>query len=148
MYKVVEDTRQESLTRGQFFGRAVITDVVDLHQISEEIEANVSVKKSDVFGVLIELVNVMTRNLQSGHRVKLNGFGSFKVGLKTKGALKREDFTAAKNIVGSRVNFQPETHWTAAGGNRRIRTFLEGITVKPYERNKPADEQPDGQQQG
>ena len=146
MYEIVEDKREKSTTKGQFFGRAVITDVVDLDQISKEIESNVSVKQSDVYGVLIELVNVMTRHLQSGHRVKLNNFGSFKVGLKTKMAQKREDFTPAKNIVGSRVNFLPEVHWTAADGNKRIRTFLSGLAVRPYERKKEGDDA-DGEQQ-
>jgi hypothetical protein len=33
-------------------------------------------------------------------------------------------------VVGSRVNFQPETHWTAADGGRRRKVFLEGLTVE------------------
>lgn len=146
MYEVVEDMRKNSKTKGQFCGRAVITDTVDLDQISREIESNVSVKQSDVYGVLIELVNVMTRHLQNGHRVKLDRFGSFKVGLKTKYAAKREDFTASKNIVGSRLNFQPEVHWSAADGGKHVRAFLSGLAVRPYERKKASEEQDPAQQ--
>ena len=44
LYRVYEDTREESLTHGQFFGRAVHTGTVELEQLGAEIEENVSVK--------------------------------------------------------------------------------------------------------
>ena len=128
LYKVYEDTRQESLTHGQFFARAIHTQAVELEQMAHEIEENVSVKYSDVSAVLIELINVMNRHLNASERVVLNGFGSFKIGLKTKGALRKEDFTASKNIVGSRLNFCPE--WKVSKEGRRIRKFLSDVTVR------------------
>ena len=131
LYKVVEDTRDGSLTQGQFFGRAVHTQTFGTKQIAEEIQENVSVKYSDVSAVLIELINVMNRHLNASERVVLDGFGSFKIGLKTKGALRKEDFSASKNIVGSRLNFCPEWHVNKEG--RRIKAFLEGVTVKSAE---------------
>ena len=128
LYKVYQDTRDGSITQGQFFARAIHTNVVDTKQIANEIQENVSVKYSDVSAVLIELINVMTRHLQASERVQLDGLGSFKIGLKTKGALREEDFTASKNIVGSRLNFCPEWHVSKEG--RRIKAFLDGVTVK------------------
>ena len=38
LYKVVEDTRDGSLTQGQFFGRAVHTQTFGTKQIAEEIQ--------------------------------------------------------------------------------------------------------------
>ena len=73
--------------------------------------------------------------MRNGDRVVLDGFGSFKVGLKTKPADSVEKFNVAKNIVGTRINFQPETHWKA-GDIGRTRAFLTGIDFKPYEVKK------------
>ena len=61
---------------------------------------------------------------------KVTPVSLFKIGLATKPADTAKDFSAAKHVVGSRVNFQPETHWTAADGGRRRRVFLEGLTVE------------------
>ena len=129
IYRTYQDNRQESLTQGQWFARAVYTGTINLEQIGEEIQENVSVKYSDVMGVLIELINVMNRHLNASEVVKLNGFGSFKIGLKTKGALREEDFSASKNIVGARVNFLPFYTVDGASGKHNTR-FLSNVSVK------------------
>ena len=143
LYRTYQDNRDGSITQGQWFGRAVHTGTVELEQLGAEIEENVSVKYSDVMGVLIELVNVMNKHLNASQRVKLNGFGSFKIGLQTKGALREEDFTATKNIVGSRVNFQPE-YKVETGTGHRIKKFLSDVTVKNVKDllPKPEDDEP------
>ena len=123
-YRLYQDNRAESKNRGKWYARAIYPKTPQM------IQDNVSVKKSDVIAVLDELVNVMKLWLQESYRVSLDGFGSFKIGLATKPADTAKDFSAAKHVVGSRVNFQPETHWTAADGGRRRRVFLEGLTVE------------------
>ena len=145
LFKILQDTRQESLTHGQWFARAVHTQTFGTKQIADEIQENVSVKYSDVSAVLIELINVMNRHLNQSERVVLDGFGSFKIGLKTKGALRKEDFSASKNIVGSRLNFCPE--WRVNKEGRRIKAFLDGVTVKNAEevingKKKPEEQEP------
>ena len=105
-----------------------------------EIEENVSVKYSDVAAVLIELVNVMNKHLNASRRVKLDGFGAFKIGLKTKGALREEDFSATKNIVGSRVLFQPE-YTVDVATQKRNRQFLSNVTVRNVKDLLPKEEE-------
>ena len=102
LYRVYKDNRENSLTSGQYFARAIHTDTIGLKEMAMEIEENVSVKYSDVAAVLIELVNVMNRHLNASRRVKLDGFGAFKIGLKTKGALRE------------RTSRPPRTSWAAA----------------------------------
>ena len=131
LYRVYKDNRENSLTSGQYFARAIHTDTIGLKEMAMEIEENVSVKYSDVSAVLIELVNVMNRHLNASRRVKLDGFGAFKIGLKTKGALREEDFSATKNIVGSRLNFCPE--WKVTKEGHRIRKFLNDVSVRNIE---------------
>ena len=134
-YRLYQDNRKESKNKGMWYARAVVLNTVDLDDLSAEIEENVSVKASDVYGVLLELVRTMTRHLQAGDRVKLNKFGSFKIGLKTKPAESAKEFSASKHVVGSRLNFQPETHWSAANGKKRPRVFLDGLKVQELAKN-------------
>ena len=147
LYRVYKDNRENSLTSGQYFARAIHTDTVALKQMALEIEENVSVKYSDVSAVLIELVNVMNRHLNASRRVKLDGFGSFKIGLKTKGALREEDFTATKNIVGSKLLFQPD-YTVDVATQKRTRQFLNNVTVKNVKDLLPKEEDNGQQQQG
>lgn len=130
LYRVVKDTRSGGT--GFYYGRAVQLNTVNLDSLSAIIQRNCSMKKSDVLAVLTELVEVMQDQLQNSMTVKLDGFGSFKIGLRTKGAEKEEDFTATANIIGSRVNFLPEGHKDTSTG-KVTRTFLSGISFQKYE---------------
>ena len=128
-YELYQDNRSKSENFGKWYARAQVSDVVGLEEISQEIQDNTSAKQADVYAVLKELVNVIGRHLRNGDRVVLEGFGSFKVGLKTKPANSAKDFKAATNIVGARVNFLPETHWSATDKTRR-KQLLQGLEVK------------------
>ena len=103
-YRLYQDNRAESKNRGKWYARAIYPKTPkSTKDLAQMIQDNVSVKRADVIAVLDELVNP---------------------------ADTAKDFSAAKHVVGSRVNFQPETHWTAADGGRRRRVFLEGLTVE------------------
>ena len=135
-YKLYQDNRAESKNRGKWYARAIYPKTPkNTKDLAQMIQDNVSVKRADVIAVLDELVNVMKLWLQESYRVSLDGLGSFKIGLKTKPADTAKDFSAAKHVVGSRVNFQPETHWSAADGNRRRKVFLEGLSVEETPEN-------------
>lgn len=128
-YKLYQDKRKNSLHPGAWYAKAVSFGTVDLDTLSQEIQDNTSAKRADVYAVLTELVNVMGNHLRNGDRVVLNGFGAFKVGLKSLGADTPEKFSPAQHIVGARVNFQPETHWSATDKTRR-KVFLQGLEVR------------------
>ena len=51
LYRVYKDNRENSLTSGQYFARAIHTDTIGLKEMAMEIEENVSVKYSDVAAV-------------------------------------------------------------------------------------------------
>lgn len=129
MYKLYQEMKEASKFKGKWYARAVMTDVVDTDMLADRIQRNCSMKRSDVRAVLTELVEVMSDELQASHRVRLDGFGSFKIGLATKPADTAKDFSAAANIVGMRVNFMPETHISRAN-RTRSKMFITGATVK------------------
>ena len=135
-YKLFQDNRAESKNRGKWYARAIYPKTPKTTKdLAQMIQDNVSVKRADVIAVLDELVNVMKLWLQESYRVSLDGLGSFKIGLKTKPAESAKEFSASKHVVGSRLNFQPETHWSAANGKKRTRVFLDGLKVQELAKN-------------
>ena len=83
-YTLYQDNREKSLTRGKWYARAKSLGYWDLDKLADHIQDNVSAKKSDVIAVLKELVVVMAEAFDSGYGVSLDGFGKFKIGLRTK----------------------------------------------------------------
>lgn len=133
LYKLYQNNRKNSSTRGQWYARATMTNDVTLEKLASIIQRNCSMKKSDVLAVLTELVEVMQDELQASHRVKLDGFGAFKIGIQSKASDTVKDFNAAKHVKGLRVIFQPETKISA--DKTRTRTFLTGCTVQEAPKN-------------
>ena len=138
-YKLSQDKRLTSSTRGKWFGRSVVTNVVDTNALAEIMQRNCTVKKSDILAVLAELVETMTDQLQQSARVKLNGFGSFKIGIKGTGSATVKDYSVLKNVKGLRVNFQPERSTDSNGA--RSKKFLDGATVTEAPKNAVVEEE-------
>ena len=130
-YKLYQDNRENSKNRGKWYARTVMTDTVNLKQMSERIQRNCSMKASDVNAVLIELVEVIKDELQASKRVVIDGFGSFRIGLRTTAADKAKDFSVAKNIKGAKVNFLPSEEVNSADG-KRVKSLLAGLKISEY----------------
>ena len=133
LYKIVRDNRKNS--GNLYYGRAVQIQTIDTDGLADIIQRNCTVKKSDVLAVINELVEVMTDQLQNSVTVKLDGFGSFKIGLKTVGADKPENFSISRNVAGLRVNFMSQGKKSQAT-NKIERTFLQGATLQRYDPSK------------
>jgi predicted histone-like DNA-binding protein len=112
---------------------------IDTRKLAEIIQRNCTVKKSDVLAVLDELVETMRDQLQDSKRVKLDGFGSFKIGLKSKGARTARSFTVADHIEGMHIVFSPENTKDSAGN--RTKQFLQGVKVEELPENKVEKEE-------
>ena len=142
-YKLYQDNRAESKNRGKWYARAVYNSrPKTLKQMAMEIQENVSVKKSDVLAVLDEMVVVLKKWMQDSNRVKIDGFGSFKIGLNSKGARTAKSFTVADHIEGMHVVFTPERTHDAAGN--RVKQFLQGVKCEELPENKVEKEEESG----
>ena len=128
-YRITQDNRKNSTHKGEYYGRAVYVGTVDEYDLAKAIEAKCTVHRADVVAVIIALIDEMTRALQSSQRVKLSGFGTFKMGMSTRPAKTIEKFTA-DNIRKLRVLFQPETKIAQDGS--RTRTMITGARVKEW----------------
>lgn len=138
-YKLYKANRKDKFN-GKWYARAQHNGTVGTSQLAEIIQQNCTVKKSDVVAVLTELVEVMTTQLQNSQRVKLDGFGSFKIGMATTPADSAKLFSVSKNVKSVHVLFQPEVKISADGS--RTRTFLSGLKLveaQEYDVDKETD---------
>ena len=136
---VYQDKRKNS--NHLFYGRAYHLNIIDLMALAERIQANCTVKKSDVVAVLTELVEVMNYELANSNKILLDGFGYFSIGCKTSGALTQKEWTIQDNLKGFRVNFLPTSKRT--NGKVTSKTFISGLkaTVIDLNETKKKDEE-------
>ena len=102
-FRLHQDQSVGTKKSGKWYARAVPMATINTRQLAEIIQRNCTVKKSDVLAVLDELVETMREQMQDSKRVKLDGFGSFKIGLNSKGARTAKSFTVADHIEGMHV---------------------------------------------
>ena len=119
---------------GKWYARMVPTGMINTRQLAEIMQRNCTVKKADILAVLDELVETMRDQMQDSKRVKLDGFGSFKIGVSCKGARSAKAFTVTDNIKGLHVVFTPERNTDSAGN--RTKQFLQGATCMELPENK------------
>ena len=131
-YVLRQEKREESKEFGKWYARAVHHSEMSTDELAQVIQRNVSAKRADVLAVLSELSEVMSDAIQSGRIVVLDGIGRFKAGIATKPASTAKTFSAAKNIVGARINFQPEVKKVE---NKFIKKMLEGIQYAETAKN-------------
>lgn len=109
-----KDLRRDS--NNLWYYRAVHPQTIDLRALAKRIQANVSVKESDVYAVLIELVEVMRYELSNGNKLLLDRLGYFYPSVKSVGSIEEEDLDMAQNIQGGRVKFLEQRTVDAATG--------------------------------
>lgn len=129
LYKLYQDNRKNGTQR--FYARAVQLNIVDTKKLASLIEEKCTLTHADIVACISALVSEMRRELQNSNIVKLDGFGSFRVGIKSTGADDPKLFNANENIQGMKVNFLPAG--TKSVDGKLTRSFLAGATVKKYE---------------
>ena len=140
-YRLHQDQSTGTKRSGKWYARAVPTDVINTRQLAEIVQRNCTVKKSDVMAVLEELVEVMKDQMQDSKRVKLDGFGSFKIGIESKGAQTAAKYSVSEHVKGLHVVFMPE-RTTDSGGNKS-KQFLQGCRVEELPLNTVEKEEPE-----
>ena len=75
------------------------------------------------------MVEVITDALQNSQRVKIDGFGTFKIGISTRGVENIGDFSMSEHLKGARVMFAPETK-VDGGSRKHVKAMLVGLSFK------------------
>ena len=126
-FKIYQSNRKGG-TNGKFYARAAHRETINTKDFAEVMQNNSTVKRSDIVAVLTELSEVLRQELQRSNKVHIDGIGTFKVGIRSKGAKTAKEFNATDNIVGSHILFMPETTIDANGN--RVKALLAGLKVK------------------
>ena len=110
-----QNKNSQSPAYGKYYATAVYdTNFIGTEELSEFIQRQASVKKSDIKAVLQELGEAFKHFFELGQKIKLDGIGIFKVGFSSIGVVKLED-CGAQTITTRRVLFQPETTRVVVG---------------------------------
>jgi len=135
LYRLGQNKMRKSAAYGKWFAQAVMTGTVDTDELADIMQRNCTVKKADIVAVITELIETMQDQLQNSKRVKLKGFGAFKIGIENApgGAATAADFSASRNIKGLHVLFQPEVKTDSTGLRRK--TFISGCSVQESPKN-------------
>ena len=110
-----QNKNSHSEAYGKYYASAVYdNNFVGTEELSDFIQRQASVKKSDIKAVLQELGEAFKHFFEMGQKIKLDGIGIFKVGFSSIGVNKLED-CGAQTITTRRVLFQPETTRVVVG---------------------------------
>lgn len=139
-YRLSQVTSPKQKGYGKWYPRAVMTSTVDTDALATIMQRNCTVKKSDILAVISELIETMQDQLQDSKRVKLNGFGTFKISMSSTGAETASEFEARKHIKGLHVLFMPEVKTDSEG--QRQKTFITGCSVLEAPKNDVTTSKP------
>lgn len=85
LYKPFQSVLKDKNGKQLFYPRVIRTGNVTTSQISKEIAAYSSLSPGDVKNTLDNLVTVVSQHLQSSESVTLDGFGTFRLVMKSSG---------------------------------------------------------------
>ncbi|MBQ7425725.1 MAG: DNA-binding protein [Prevotella sp.] len=100
-YRKYKNTNTASKPYGQWYGRAVtMGKTVTLEDLAEHMaQHNTPYSEGVIKGVLTDMVNCIRELVLEGKSVKIPNLCIFSAGIKTTGANKAEDFSAATNVL-------------------------------------------------
>jgi len=98
--------RSKSL-HGKWRARVQKGEEVHLRELAERMQENCTLKVSDIYAVLTELVPTMKEELQAGKTVYLDGFGFFHLTVESDVVDRPQDFSIARNIRRVLCRFVP-----------------------------------------
>lgn len=130
-YKLYQDVREKSEQYGMWYARAAYQkdDVTTTSDLADDIESETTLTKPDVVACIEAFIRHINRGLKAGNKVKLDGLGTFKCGLRTSPARTAKEFTAASNVKSIRVIFQPAVTVDAAT-RKHSYDILKGVKVR------------------
>lgn len=138
IYKGLQSSIATKDGKKLFYPYVVLTGNVNTNKIAEEIAELSSLSPGDAKNVLYNLVTVMTRHLQSSESVTLDGFGTFRLTMKStgKGVETKDKVSAAQaNLM---VRFLPAS---TRNLNKTVatRSLVTGVKCVRFDLQAEAD---------
>ena len=120
---------------GVYYPSAVtVGQPVPVKKMAKRLSQMCTVTYADVMAVLGELPGVMADYMGQGKSVRLDGLGTFRYTLKTKGVTDEADFDFQKQVEAIRVQFVPAREGAQTKGSVATRGLVPtGIEWLPYD---------------
>lgn len=99
-------------------------DPVDTKTIATRLAQISTVSLADVAAVLACLPEVMAEYMGQGKSVRLEGLGTFRIGLDTVGVTTEEEFDFQKQVKAIRVRFNPQREGATTKGGMPTRALV------------------------
>ena len=99
---------------------------VTTKKIAERLSQMCTATFADVMAVLGNLPGVLADFMGQGKSVKLEGLGTFRYGLSTKGVTDEADFDFQKQVKAVRVQFTPQREGAVTKGGTATRALVPG----------------------
>ena len=133
LYKSFQSVLEDKNHKKMFHPRVIYTANISTSQIAKEIAAYSSLSPGDVKNTLDNLVTVMGQHLQASESVSLDGFGTFRMVMKSngKGVETSEEVSAAQASLTVRFlpNFTKNPDRTTA-----TRSLVTGAKCARYDK--------------
>ena len=131
LYKTAQSILANKDGKKLFYPRVVLKGNVSTDQIAQEIAEYSSLSKGDTKNVIDNLVRVLTTHLQSSESVTLDGFGTFRMTMKSngKGVESADKVSAAQATM--TVRFLP-CYTKNPDRTVATRSMVTGVKCIPY----------------
>lgn len=125
-YKLYQDKRMNSSTKGHWYARAVNEETYDTEKLAKHMaEHNTPYSAGVIKGVLTDMISCIKELMLDGKNVKLNDLAIFSVGIQSKGAATLKDFAVSSNIKGVKLRAR-------ATGRLAVNKLKEEIVLKEF----------------
>lgn len=105
-YKIISKKMVLPFPQEKHYAVAKYKGELDLNDMARKLSNGSTVRQSDVYAVLIGLIEQMKFDLADGYRIKLGELGSFSISLKSKGHLDSKKINA-RSIIGNKIQYRP-----------------------------------------
>lgn len=117
--KVARPNPQDLTADNKFYAQIKTNGKTDLERLAFLVSNQSTVREGDCYAVLLSLIHNVIDELKQGRTVKLDKLGTFKLSVRSEGAITKEALTQT-NIKSLHVNFIP---------NKRLKNNLNTGTV-------------------
>ena len=120
---------------GVWYPSAVVMgQPVPVKKVAKRLSQMCTVTYADVMAVLGELPGVMADYMSQGKSVRLDGLGTFRYTLDSKGVEQEADFNFQKQVRAVRVQFVPQREGAMTKGSTATRTLVPAdVEWIPYD---------------
>ena len=156
-YLLKQNNTKNSKINGKWFARSKTTETLNTRKMANHISEHGSIYTPDVvFGVLEKFRSCLLEMLLNSKRVKIDGLGIFFTTLENEpgGALKKEDFSPAKNLKALHIRFLPDQEAETNISSREFIKKAEFVNAEAFagmlseEDDKPSNSGGGGNQGG